>query len=47
MKGLGEAIFFAWPKAQVNAVRETGFKIYQFLLDHEYPVMERIGRRRI
>jgi hypothetical protein len=40
IKGLEEAIFFAWPKAQVNAVRETGFKIYQFLLDHEHPVMK-------
>jgi hypothetical protein len=42
MKGLGEAIFFAWPKAQVNAVRETGFKIYNFLLDHKHPVMKEL-----
>jgi len=42
MKGLGEAIFFAWPKAQVNAVRETGLKMYQFLLDHEHPIMKEL-----
>jgi hypothetical protein len=42
MNGLGEAIFFAWPKAQVNAARETGLKIYHFLLDHKHPVMKEL-----
>jgi hypothetical protein len=43
MKGLGEAIFFAWPKAQVNAVRETRFKMYNFLLDPKHPVMKELA----
>lgn len=42
MKGLGEAIFFAWPKDQVDAVRQTGYKIYNLLLDHEHPVMKEL-----
>ena len=44
MKGLGETIFFAWPKAQINAVRKTGFKIYQILLDHEHPAIKELVR---
>ena len=43
MKGLGEAIFCAWPKDQVNAVRETGYKIYNLLLDHEHPLMQELA----
>jgi len=37
-KGLGQSIFFAWPRAQVKGVSEVGSKLIDRLFAQKHPI---------
>ena len=43
-KGLGQSIFFAWPRAQVKGVSEVGSKLIDRLFAQKHPIIDEVSK---